>query len=235
MSISDTKKKRWLPLESNPDVMTEYVHKLGVSPLWAYTDIWSLEPEILLLIPQPVKAILILFPINETHEEFSKEEAKRIEVNGQEVSPEVIFFKQTISNACGTIGLLHSLASNVDSIPIEDGPFKKLLDKTKNATPLERTKLLEDDDGLAEVHKEYAMTGQSRPLTEEDRVNTHFVCFIQKSGSLYELDGRKSSPINHGPCTDLLMDSIKVIKQFMERNPNSLNFTMIALAPKQFE
>lgn len=77
-----------------------------------------MEPEILLLIPQPVKAVLILFPINETHEEYSKEEAKRIEENGQQVSPEVIFFKQTISNACGTIGLMHSLANCLDSIPI---------------------------------------------------------------------------------------------------------------------
>ncbi|CAG8528094.1 5203_t:CDS:2 [Acaulospora morrowiae] len=227
--MSTDKKLKWLPLESNPDVMNEYVHKLGMHNTWAYTDIWSLEPEILQFVPQPVKAVMILFPITDSHEKHSEEEAKRI----QEVSPDVVFYKQTISNACGTIGLLHSIANNVDSIQIDDGPLKRLLEKTRNGTPLERAKLLEEDEELAEAHKSSALTGQTRPPTESDKVNTHFVCFIQKDGTLYELDGRKSSPINHGPCTDLLMDSSKIIKQFMERDPGSLQFTMIALAPKQ--
>ncbi|CAG8502074.1 16732_t:CDS:2 [Acaulospora colombiana] len=201
----------------------------------AAVSLGGLDPEILQMVPQPVKAVLILFPINDAHEQHSKEEAERIQEKGQEVSSEIVFYKQTISNACGTIGLLHSLANNLDSIKIDDGPLKQLLDKTRSGTPLERAKLLEEDGELAEAHKASALTGQSRPPSELDKVNTHFVCFIQKDGSLYELDGRKSSPINHGSCTDLLLDSAKIIKQFMDRVPGNLQFTMIALAPKQFD
>lgn len=51
-------------------------------------------------------------------------------------------------------------------------------------------------------------------------------------GCLYELDGRKSCPINHGPCTQetLLEGATNVVKKFMERDPDEVRFTIIALA-----
>ena len=44
-----------------------------------------------------------------------KEEG-RIKEEGQEVSPDVYFMKQTIGNACGTIGLIHAVANNQASL-----------------------------------------------------------------------------------------------------------------------
>jgi hypothetical protein len=50
-------------------------------------------------------------------------------------------------------------------------------------------------------------------------------------GDLYELDGRKRFPINHGPTSEstLLEDACRVIKGFMERQPGEVRFTMVAL------
>lgn len=39
-----------------------------------------------------------------------------IEEKGQVVSPAVYFMKQTIGNACGTVGLLHALGNNTDTL-----------------------------------------------------------------------------------------------------------------------
>ncbi|KAJ3299192.1 Ubiquitin carboxyl-terminal hydrolase isozyme L3 [Borealophlyctis nickersoniae] len=228
----------WIPLESNPQVMNKvafvrYMERLGVTSQLEFTDVWGLDPELLQFIPRPVAAVVLLFPITPKYEEFRKAEEERIKSQGQTVSPNLYFVRQTIGNACGTIGLLHALANNGERLQLGDGPLKHILEKTKDKSPDERAGCLEDSDDLAKVHEESSQEGQTAAPSPESDVDTHFICFVQRDGSLYEMDGRKPFPINHGSCTDLLTDSVKVIKGFMERDPDNLNFTVIALAAKQ--
>lgn len=46
------------------------------------------------------------------YEAFKQEEEEKLKGQQQEVSPDVYFIKQTIGNACGTIGLIHAVANN---------------------------------------------------------------------------------------------------------------------------
>ena len=66
----------------------------------------------------------------------------------------------------------------------------------------------------------------------EAKVETHFIAFIEKDGHIYELDGRKKEPINHGECVPegLPMLACLVIRQFMDRDPENNKFTILALA-----
>lgn len=59
----------------------------------------------------------------------------------------------------------------------------------------------------------------------------HFVAFVQKDGSLYELDGRKEFPINHGPSSEetFLQDAAEACRKYMNRDPCNVNFTIVAL------
>ena len=57
--------QRWLPIESNPTVMNQFLHKLGMPISWAMTDVYGLDDGLLDMIPQPAVALLLLFPINE--------------------------------------------------------------------------------------------------------------------------------------------------------------------------
>jgi ubiquitin carboxyl-terminal hydrolase L3 len=59
-----------------------------------------------------------------------KEEG-RIKEEGQEVSSDVYFMKQTIGNACGTIGLIHAVANNQASLE-----FGKCLTSMCNTIPM---------------------------------------------------------------------------------------------------
>lgn len=43
---------------------------------------------------------------------YEEEEEQQIRKEGQLVNPDVFFIKQTIGNACGTVGLLHALGNN---------------------------------------------------------------------------------------------------------------------------
>ena len=38
---------------------------MGVSEQWAVTDVFGLEPDLLAMLPQPIIAILMLFPVTE--------------------------------------------------------------------------------------------------------------------------------------------------------------------------
>ncbi|POM72876.1 Ubiquitin carboxyl-terminal hydrolase, partial [Phytophthora palmivora] len=112
----------------------------------------------------------------------------------------------------------------------------KFFNKTKAKTPEEIAQYLEQDDELEETHSSAAEAGQSEQLESvDDPINTHFVCFSCVDGNLYELDGRKKRPINHGPSSSdtVLQDSCKVIKKFMARDEGEMRFTILALAKTQ--
>ncbi|KAJ3036186.1 Ubiquitin carboxyl-terminal hydrolase isozyme L3, partial [Rhizophlyctis rosea] len=194
-----------------------------------------LEPDLLQFIPRPVTAVVFLFPVTEKYEQSRREEEERIRKEGQTVSKDLYFVRQTIGNACGTIGLLHALANNTEVLQLGDGALKHILEKTKAISPDDRAGFLEDDKDLASVHEASSQEGQTAASSAEQDVDTHFVCFVQRDGNIYELDGRKPFPINHGPSSDLLLDAAEVIKTFIARDPDQLNFTVIALAPKQEE
>ena len=101
MTEESKKAERWLPIESNPEVMNSFLRKLGVPADWEINDVFGLDPELLLMLPQPVLALMLLFPITDNYKQFvlEKEEA----IKNQTVSDKLYYMKQTISNACGTV------------------------------------------------------------------------------------------------------------------------------------
>ena len=83
-------------------------------------------------------------------------------INFDKTPPASLYYmKQTISNACGTVAMLHSVANNLDSIPLESGILKDFLDSTKDSSPEERAKKLEDDENVVKVHDDIAKKGQT--------------------------------------------------------------------------
>lgn len=53
----------------------------------------------------------MLYPIKSTTEEHREEECKKIESDGQICSEKVYYMKQTVGNACGTVGILHAIGN----------------------------------------------------------------------------------------------------------------------------
>lgn len=221
----------WLPLESNPDVMNKFLLNLGLPSKWQICDVYGLDSDALAVVPRPVLALIMLFPSNDQYEDFKKQQEDEIKERGQKVDENVYFLKQYVHNACGTVALIHSVANNLDQIELGDGHLKQFLDDTMSMTPEERGELLQNALGIINTHKEIAQEGQTEAPEPTDPVNYHFIAFIHKNGSLYEMDGRKAFPINHGSTTpdNLLQDAAEYVKGYMERDPDSLHFTLVAL------
>jgi len=204
--------------------MNKYAQLLGVPTTYVFTDIYDLSVEGLKTVARPAIAVLLLFPVGKS------EEAKFGEENA---SSGLYFIKQTISNACGTIGLIHALCNNTDKLCFDkERHLSKFYADTKDMTPEERSKYLEADSAFTETHDELAQQGQTAAPARDEKVDLHFVAFVHHNGGLYELDGRRAAPVHHGATTEdnLLEDSAEIVKKFMARDPDNLNFTVVALA-----
>jgi hypothetical protein len=101
------------PAENNPEVMTSLVHNLGLSNKLAFHDVFSIDdPDLLAFVPRPAYALLLIFPVSETYENFRVQEDKeRPQYDGHGPEENVLWYKQTIGNACGLIGLLHGVSN----------------------------------------------------------------------------------------------------------------------------
>nr|XP_054521371.1 LIM domain only protein 7 isoform X33 [Pan troglodytes] len=154
--------QRWLPLEANPEVTNQFLKQLGLHPNWQFVDVYGMDPELLSMVPRPVCAVLLLFPITEKYEVFRTEEEEKIKSQGQDVTSSVYFMKQTISNACGTIGLIHAIANNKDKMHFESGStLKKFLEESVSMSPEERARYLENYDAIRVTHETSAHEGQT--------------------------------------------------------------------------
>ncbi|KAI0065636.1 peptidase C12 ubiquitin carboxyl-terminal hydrolase 1 [Artomyces pyxidatus] len=233
---------RWIPLESNPEVLNSWAYKVGLSPTSAeFVDIYGLDNELLGLVPQPVKAVILLFPIRGAIGDMRRLEDEQIAANGLPAVDSTIFWmKQTISNACGTMGLIHALA-NSDVMYEPESPLAQFIDICKDKTPLERAKILETTDLFSDVHADAAQAGQSAVPDNLD-TDLHFTCFVLAPDAaarqtqtetserrLIELDGDRAGPLDRGKSTDLLKDVAAYVKEHIIPKAPSLEFSMIAL------
>lgn len=93
-----------------------------------------------------------------------------------------------IGNACGSIGLLHSLLNLPSSGPhslTESSPLASFKSSTLPLTGLERAKRLDQADFFSKAHEAASKAGQSSvPETEEEKdVDLHFISFVKAEGS----------------------------------------------------
>lgn len=225
--------------------MTTLLHKLGLSPSLQFHDVFSIsDPELLAFVPRPAAALLLVFPISKTYETFRHAEDKDLPTyTGSGDSEDVVWYKQTIGNACGLIGLLHAVSNGTARQHVLEG---SQLDKfIRDAVPLEpgaRARLIEERRELEEAHADAAAIGDSAAPRADDDVDLHFVCFVKSeaSGKLWEMDGRRKGPLDRGLLAegeDVLSEAAldKGVRAFLKREEEAgggdLRFSLIALSP----
>jgi ubiquitin carboxyl-terminal hydrolase L3 len=227
---------KWFPLESNPQLINKYISKLGFdTSLYEFTDVFSTEEWAMDMIPQPVAAVIMMYPLSEKQEKCSGED----EIADAAVLEDVWFIKQRIGNACGTIGLLHSLLNAPE--PLSTflpnswlSTFQQ--DCPKSMPPIQKSQRLESDQEVAKLHDDATASDENQTSRGniDDDVETHFIALVCNHDKLYELDGRKQGPVFHGATSQetLLKDACAVVQKFMLRDPEEVRFTILALAPK---
>lgn len=236
---------RWFPLESNPSVMNRYIASLGVDiSMVSFHDVFGLDPDLLSLLPQPVLAMLLVFPVSDTTDQEAKTQlaAHQAVSNAMLADPAVMFMKQTIGNACGTIGILHAL---LNSDPTATRPAFKpdtfisaFAQAVPPLSPSERAAYIEQSKDLHAAQEVAASEGQTATGAPDDEVDLHFVCFCAATAAdgsrvLLEFDGRQDAPIVRGGGGDasVSLDVLcaEAIQARMAMMPESLRFTITAM------
>ena len=233
----------WKQLESNSEVITNYVKEIGFDTSnFVFQDLLSIDDWAQDMIPKPALGLLFIFPLSEGHRNHKFAEKEKYTLEPQYKSPNLIFIEQTAMNACGTIGVFHILGNLTDEhskLIEKDSVLDQFFSTVRGKSNKEAGSIFTGSEKVKVAHVQAVNQGQTNVDVKPSKKspNNHFIAFVQKDGHLYELDGGKWFPINHGPTTDetFLADACKAAKQFMERDPESYNFGMIVLAPKPVE
>mmetsp|Transcript_47797 Transcript_47797/g.70746 ORF Transcript_47797/g.70746 Transcript_47797/m.70746 type:complete len:233 (+) Transcript_47797:115-813(+) len=214
----------WPPLESNPEIFTEYMHKIGLSPAFAIGEVFGFDEELLAFLPQPIYGTIVALDRLKKEDDKSKGNADHCNL--------VDFYMDqsgTLDNACGIIACIHA-ALNTPVEFIQDSVLDKFAKANKSTTAEERCKSLENNTEFKTLHAGFASQGQSDPITsDQKKVSHHFIAFVVKNGQLIELDGTKKGPHVIGPCDDVLRGSIAEIQSRLAEGSISDRLSMMTL------
>ena len=223
----------WLPLESNPDVFTQFAARAGC-PLHRvnleFCDVFGFDDELLMMLPGPAVACVLLFDtkVFDAHRETQRASG-RVQPTTEGI--DLFYIKQFVGNACGTIAAVHSMLNAPECVAAmePDAPLAMFHaaargvaaaeegdDKAKKAAEAGGA-LLAEAEGLHAASEDSAAGGQTEAPDLGANVDHHFVAFVRgNDGNLYELDGRRpDGPVNWGPVKDgdLMKSVAEVVKR----------------------
>jgi len=178
----------WCTIESDPGVFTELVERLGVKgveveEILTFDDISYMEKI------APIYGLILLFKF------FDEEKNDQQLVQNQRI----YFAQQKTTNACATQALL-SILLNTQDIDIGE-EMRIFKNETIGAPPDVKGFALGSNELIRSVHNSFA---RPEPFEIEHKVAQpgddvyHFISYVPIEGSIYELDGLKEGPVNHG-------------------------------------
>lgn len=197
---------------------------------------------------------------NDDNCEKAHEQKQWSYVEDENIISEMFFAKQMISNSCATHALI-SILLNCDHDKLNLGPvLTRLKEHTRIMNPENKGYAIGNLPELAKAHNSHASysslynrnthsnhsgSGMSYMLSGNQRTNLqqkhheayHFVSYVPINNRLYELDGLKNYPIDHGPFNpreDWTEKFRRVIKQRLLANKtlsNEIRYNLMAVVP----
>ncbi|KAJ7316724.1 hypothetical protein JRQ81_002886 [Phrynocephalus forsythii] len=233
--------KGWLELESDPGLFTLLVEDFGVKGVQV-EEIYDLQSKC----QGPVYGFIFLFKWIEERRSRRKVSTlvDETSVIDDDIVNNMFFAHQLIPNSCATHALL-SVLLNCNSVEL--GPtLSRMKEFTKGFSPESKGYAIGNAPELAKAHNSHARP-EPRHLPEKQNgisaVRTmeafHFVSYVPIKGRLFELDGLKVYPIDHGPWAEDEEWTDKARRVIMERiglatagEPyHDIRFNLMAVVP----
>lgn len=191
----------WLELESDPGLFTLLLEDFGVKGVQV-EEIYDLHKPL----ESPVYGFIFLFRwIEERRSRRKFVEQIESFVRDEETINNIFFAQQMVPNSCATHALL-SILLNCPNLHLGE-TLSRLKHHTLGMNPENKGWAIGNTPELACAHNSHAIP-QARKKTDKNAgLSTgrftgeayHFVSFVPINGHLFELDGLKPYPTDHGP------------------------------------
>lgn len=205
----------WPALESNPQVLTDYMHKIGMSKDWLLEEVYGMDQEMvqtLQVIRQPIVGVVAALqrkdpdPNDKSLVPYEELDQKQFEPKEGE-SIVSFFMEQTekLNNACSIVACLHIILNHLDFIQLENGSTLADIAGRKKE---EIAEVVATNEQMQEECQEQAEKNETK---EVHGTNHHFVAYVvNDKNQLVELDGqRKEGPkiIKEGCSRETLLEN----------------------------
>ncbi|XP_051551105.1 ubiquitin carboxyl-terminal hydrolase BAP1 isoform X2 [Myxocyprinus asiaticus] len=233
--------KGWLELESDPGLFTLLVEDFGVKGVQV-EEIYDLQSKC----QSPVYGFIFLFKWIEERRSRRKVSTlvDETSVIDDDIVNDMFFAHQLIPNSCATHALL-SVLLNCSGVELGT-TLSRMKAFTKGFSPESKGYAIGNAPELAKAHNSHARP-EPRHLPEKQNgisaVRTmeafHFVSYVPIKDRLFELDGLKAYPIDHGPWGEDEEWTDKARRVIMERiglatagEPyHDIRFNLMAVVP----
>ncbi len=235
--------EEWRELESDPGLFSLLVKEYGVKGV-KVEEVYDMSRKI----QGEVYGFVFLFRYDQGCERRSRKKARDISWEGTSfvVNPEIVnnmfYAHQIVVNSCATHALL-SILLNCPQLDI-GSCLSKLKSVSAGLDPERKGLAIADMTELSVAHNKFAKPTVTLPhaycsgaLRTSAKVYVpetfHYISFVPINGRLFELDGLKEHPIDHGPWgenedwSDLFL---RVISERLAKSENFL-FNLMALIP----
>jgi len=215
----------WCLIESDPGVFTELIQKFGVAGVQV-EELWSLDKENFAEV-KPVYGLVFLF-------KWTPDSDPAGSVVQDSRLDSIFFAKQVINNACATQAIM-SVLMNIEDTSVTLGTTLKEFKEFCGALDPETKGLaLSNSEQIRSVHNSFARQTlfefDSKKADKDDDV-FHFVSYVPINGRIYELDGLKAGPVDHGPAGDDWTDAVRPIieARMMKYTQGEIHFNLMAV------
>lgn len=194
----------WLELESDPGLFTLLLEDFGVKGVQV-EEIYDLQKSM----EGPVYGFIFLFRwIEERRSRRKVIDQSETFVKDDDVVNSIFFAQQMVPNSCATHALI-SVLLNCPNIHL-GGTLNRLKQHTLGMCPENKGWAIGNTPELASAHNSHAMPQAKRRRDKSVGVPTgrstgdafHFVSYVPINGKLFELDGLKPFPMDHGPWSE---------------------------------
>ncbi|XP_013179292.1 PREDICTED: ubiquitin carboxyl-terminal hydrolase isozyme L5 [Papilio xuthus] len=217
----------WCQIESDPGVFTQLIRAFGTKGVQV-EELWTIDGGIFENL-KPVHGLIFLFKYVQDNE------PPKPVITDDRIN-KIYFAKQVINNACATQAII-SILLNCNHPDVDLGPeLTQLKEFSMCFDPQMRGLTLSNSNTIRTAHNsmvQLPLFETDPDIASKDEDAYHFIGYMAIDGRIYELDGLREGPIDHGEVTaeEDWLDAVRpvIMQRINAYTEGEIHFNLMAV------